>query len=275
MKIYHKKRRKFGKKLQKTWLNCEKNCLLHNFFLLAKPERLDFMIFFKSFFRKKFGVEKCLLHLHNYFYKKCLLINKIQKGMKNSFVFIFFYVLISGILCFTEIRAEVIILTSDQQLYDLMDPDKKIDMSLGRTPSMRSLREVCENGKKHGHKELSIAFDEFFRQYRPHAGTERRLTPDMDEYVDMIKFISDFAGQYGMGVCLSLLSPLELGPAYKNQTGEAGRWLGYKVGMRNPSDGKFSLSIWQQFFWTNNKGKFRINLKNVKAFAFREKPLGG
>ncbi|MDR1224933.1 MAG: hypothetical protein LBL07_18950 [Tannerella sp.] len=177
-------------------------------------------------------------------------------------------------MTFSGLRAEVIILTSDQQLYDLMDPDKKIDMSLGYTPSMRSLRDVCESGKKHGHKELTVAFDEFFRQYRPQAGTERRLTPDMDEYVGMIKYISDFAKKYGMSICLSLLSPLELGPAYKNRTGEAGRWLGYKVGVRNPSDGKFSLSIWQQLFWTNNKGKFRINLKSVRAYAFREKPLG-
>src|SRR5690606_11542240 len=114
---------------------------------------------------------------------------------------------------------------------------------------------------------------EFFRQYRPQAGTERRLTPDMDEYVEKIKFISDFAKQYGMGICLSLLSPLELGPAYKNQTDESGRWLGYKVGLRNPSDGSFSLSMWQPLFWTNNKGKFRIGLKGVKAYAFKEKPV--
>ncbi len=193
--------------------------------------------------------------------------------MKKTFLFPLFCLLVA---CFSDpsaIRSEVIILTSDQQLYDLMDPDKKIDMSLGYTPTMRSLREVCENGKKHGHNELTVAFDEFFRQYRPQAGTERRLTPDMDEYAGMIKFISDFAKKYGMGICLSLLSPLELGPAYKNRTGESGRWLGYKVGVRNPSDGKFSLAIWQQLFWTNNKGKFRINLKGVKAYAFKEKPL--
>lgn len=167
----------------------------------------------------------------------------------------------------------VIILTSDQQLYDLMDPDKKIDMSLGYNSTFMSLREVCEEGKRRGDKELTIAFDEFFRQYRPQAGTERRLTPDMDEYVEMIGFISDFAKKYNMGICLSLLSPLELGPAYKNQTNEAGRWLGYKVGTMNASDGTFSLSMWQQMYWTNNKGKFRIQLKNIKAYAFKEKPI--
>jgi len=176
-------------------------------------------------------------------------------------------------LCFflTGVGAEVIILTSDQQLYDLMDPDKKIDMSLGHQSVFRSLREVCESAQENGHEELVIAFDEFFRQYRPQAGTERLLTPDMDEYIEMIKFISDFAKDYGLGLGLSLLSPLELGPAYKKQTGEAGRWLHYKTGLRNSSDGKFSIPIWQQLFWTNNKGKFRLKLKGVKAFAFKEK----
>lgn len=194
-----------------------------------------------------------------------------QKKMNTRFKVIILILAFAG--SFHPAKSEVIILTSDQQLYDLMDPDKKIDMSLGHTRSLRSLREVCEAGQKRGDKELIIAFDEFFRQYRPQAGTERRLTPDMDEYVDKIKFISDFAKKYGMGICLSLLSPLELGPAYKNQTQEAGRWLGYKVGLRNSSDGKFSISMWQQLFWTNNKGKFRVTLKGIKAYAFKERPI--
>lgn len=180
---------------------------------------------------------------------------------------------IYSLLCVPAMDAAVIILTSDQQLYDLMDPDKKINMSLGYNSTFMSLREVCESAKRRGDKELTIAFDEFFRQYRPQAGTERRLTPDMDEYVKMIRFISNFAGKYDMGICLSLLSPLELGPAYKNQTNESGRWLGYKVGLMNASDGSFSVDMWQQMYWTNNKGKFQIKLKGVKAYAFREKPL--
>lgn len=178
-----------------------------------------------------------------------------------------------SLLCMSSLHSAVIILTSDQQLYDLMNPDKKIDTSLGYNSTFMSLREVCEEAKHRGDKELTIAFDEFFRQYRPQAGTERRLTPDMDEYVKMIKFISDFAKKYDMGICLSLLSPLELGPAYKNQTNEAGRWLGYKVGVMNATDGSFSLSMWQQMYWTNNKGKFQIKLKNIKAYAFKEKPI--
>ncbi|MFA5814624.1 MAG: hypothetical protein WC865_03285 [Bacteroidales bacterium] len=170
--------------------------------------------------------------------------------------------------------ATTIILTSDKQLNDLLDPDKKVDLSTGRDKRFASLREICESAQKRGDKTLTIAFDEFFRQYREQAGTERRLTPDMDEYIDKIKVIGDFASRYGMGIGLSLLSPLELGPAYKKNTGESGRWLNYKVGYRDPSSGKFSLQMWQQLSWTNNKGKFTVKLKNVRAFAFRETPVG-
>jgi hypothetical protein len=171
-------------------------------------------------------------------------------------------------------HAGSIILTSDQQLEDLMDPDRRIDISTGFNHVEMSLREICEQSRKRGDRTLTIAFDEFFRQYRPQAGTQRLLTPDQDEYVKKIKFISDFAGKYGMGLQLSLLSPLELGPAYRNQTGETGQWVAYKVGRRNASDGSFSLDIWEQIYWTNNKGKVKVSLKEVKAYAFKQRPLG-
>ena len=166
-----------------------------------------------------------------------------------------------------------IILTSDQQLEDLTHPDRKIDNSLGYTPQIESLREICERGRRHGSKEAVLAFDEFFRQYRTDKNTERKLTPDMDEFVDKIKIISDFAKTYDIGLCLSLLSPLELGAAYKKQTGKSGRWLAYKVAPRNVKDGAFSLEMWQQLFWTNNKGRTPVTLKGVKAYAFKERKL--
>ena len=137
-----------------------------------------------------------------------------------------------------QVQGATIILTSDQQLNDLLDPDKKIDLSTGHTKRFGSLREVCEAARKKGDHTLTIAFDEFFRQYRQHAATERKLTPDMDEYLDKIKVIADFASRYGLGMGLSLLSPLELGPAFKNQTGTNGSWLHYKTGLRDPQTGK-------------------------------------
>ncbi len=166
--------------------------------------------------------------------------------------------------------AQSVILTSDQQLEGLTNPDTQMDLSLGYNKYIRSLREICEEGKKQGSSELIIAFDEFFRQYRNDTGAERKLTPDMGEYVSKIKIISDFAQKYDLGLCLSLLSPLELGQAYKKQTGNSGRWLAYKVGYRDPQTGKFNIPIWQQLYWTNNKGKSPVLLKGVKAYAFRE-----
>ncbi|MEN8155509.1 MAG: hypothetical protein ABFS10_01040 [Bacteroidota bacterium] len=194
--------------------------------------------------------------------------------MKSGFTF-FPRIILILILVFQGFAgySVTIILTSDQQLNDLLDPDKKIDLSTGFNKRYASLREVCEWGQKRGDHVLTIAFDEFFRQYREQAGTRRLLTPDSDEYVDKIKVIADFAAGYGMGMGLSLLSPLELGPAFKTQTGESGQWMHYKVGNRDPQTGKFHVKLWQQLYWTNNKGKFTIKLKGVKAYAFREKHL--
>lgn len=176
-------------------------------------------------------------------------------------------------LCHHPVEAVTIILTSDQQLNDLLDPDKKIDLSTGFNKRWASLREICESAQDKEDHILTIAFDEFFRQYRAQAGTERRLTPDMDEYVDKMKVIADFAAAYDLKMGLSLLSPLELGPAFKNQTGQTGRWLHYKTGWRDPNTGKFHVDLWQQHYWTNNKGKFMIKLKDFKAYAFKERAI--
>jgi hypothetical protein len=190
--------------------------------------------------------------------------------MKKYILFFIIAVIFSSI---TTTHAATIILTSDQQLSDLMDPDKKIDQSNGFTKVFVSLREICEEGKKRGDKTLGIAFDEFFRQYREQAGTVRRLTPDMDEYIVKIKKISDFAAKYGMGISLSLLSPLEIGPGFVNKTGQSGRWLHYAVGVRDAKTGRFNVQLWRQLCWTNNKGKIELKLKGAKAYAFREKVI--
>lgn len=183
------------------------------------------------------------------------------------------FFLFSIFFFFLPVHAATIILTSDQQLYDLMDPDKKIDLSTGYTKEFASLREICEEGKRRGDKSLVIAFDEFFRQYREQAGTVRRLTPDMDEYIVKIKKISDFAARYGLGIGLSLLSPLDIGPGFVNKTGQSGRWLHYATGVRDAKTGRFNVQLWRQLYWTNNKGKIILKLKGAKAFAFREKVI--
>jgi hypothetical protein len=182
--------------------------------------------------------------------------------------------LLAALLTSTCANAQAIILTSDQQLTDLAnDPNKKIDNSTGYTKSMESLSDVVNQAKRGGSKQIAVAFDEFFRQYRTDTNVERNLTPDMDEYVEKMGKISDYVAKEGIGLELSLLSPLELGQAYKNQCGKNGRWVAYKVGLRNPNTGQFSVQIWQQLKWTNNKGETPVKLHAVKAFAFKQQGI--
>ena len=178
-------------------------------------------------------------------------------------------------LCVHESRAQVFILTNDQQLRDLANsPEKEIDNTTGINKSKMSLKQAVEQAKSWHSDQIVIAFDEFFRQYRDDKNTERKLTPDMDEYVNCIAKISNYTTKNaGAGLQLSLLSPLELGQAYRNQTGNTGKWAAFKVGMRNAQTGKFSIQMWQQTLWTNNKGATPVKLGAVKAYAFKGKQV--
>lgn len=168
-----------------------------------------------------------------------------------------------------------IILVSDQQLDELTDPDKEIDLSLSSTPNKTTLRKICEQNKAGGVKTMIVAFDEFWSAYRPgQGGKPRAFTPDVSEYLERIKKISDFAGQYGIGLELSLLSPLELGRAYQKKTGESGRWVQYREGWRDPKTGEFTVQLWEQRKWTNNKGTILLARTGVRLFAYREHRIG-
>lgn len=170
-----------------------------------------------------------------------------------------------------------IILVSDAELETLAaDPERPIDLSL--VPGQKhvaSLRQVCESAQNQGARTLIVAFDHFFQQYRPGQDQVRRLMPDMDAYIEKIARISKFAEPYGLGLELSLLTPLEIGRAYREATGEAGIWMQYRKGLRNPDGGAYSVQLWRHSRWTNNKGPFDLEDAGVRVFAFRERPLPG
>lgn len=174
-----------------------------------------------------------------------------------------------------ELGRAHIILVSDEELEALADPDRVLDLSLTFDKTEASLRQICERAQAAGQRTLIIAFDHFFSQYRPGQDKPRSLTPDMDEYVERIAAISKFAEGYGLGLELSLLSPLEVGPAYINRTGEAGTWMQYRKGLRDPETGAFSVQLWEQMRWANNKGVIELKQEGVRVFAFREKALHG
>jgi hypothetical protein len=170
-----------------------------------------------------------------------------------------------------------IIFVSDEELETLAsDPNKVIDMSLTLEPKqMASLRQICESGKAQGARTLIVAFDHFFQQYRPGQNHARRLMPDMDAYIQKIAKIGKFAEQYGLGLELSLLTPLEIGRAYRQATGESGVWMQYRKGLRDPQSGAFSVQLWRHKQWVNNKGPFDLEAPSLRVFAFREHPLHG
>ena len=168
-----------------------------------------------------------------------------------------------------EKRALGIILTSDQQLLDLQDPDKEIELTTRTEPRWGSLRMICDTARSLGAHTVKLAFDHFFRQYRKESEAERTLTPDDDQFVAYIKNISDFMADYGLGIELSLLSPLEIGKAYMKSTGESGRWVQFITDMRDPETGNFSTTAWEQLAWSNNKGKVRPVRTNIRAFAYK------
>jgi hypothetical protein len=168
-----------------------------------------------------------------------------------------------------------VILVSDQDLEDLCDPDKAVNLSVTFDHVEKSLRQVCEEAEPGGARTLIVAFDHFFAQYRPGQDRPRTLTPDMDAYIDRIAKISRFAEGYGLGLELSLLSPLEIGPAYRARTGESGIWMHYRKGLRDPKTGAFSVQLWRQKRWVNNKGPIDLEDAGVRVFAFRESPIHG
>jgi hypothetical protein len=160
-------------------------------------------------------------------------------------------------------------------LQDLADPDKEVDLSVSSAPSLTTLRRICEEAKAAGARTVILAFDEFWSQYRKGQGRKpRQLLPDTPAYIELLAKLSQTLKQYGLGLELSLLSPLEIGRGYRQQTGETGRWVQYREGYRDPASGRFVVSLWEQRRWTNNKGTIEIERTGLRAFGFRERRLG-
>lgn len=175
-----------------------------------------------------------------------------------------------------QIGKQGFVLVRDDELEAMAaDPDRVLNLTTGRLPRNESLRQICERARSRGQRTLSVAFDHFFAQYRPGQDTPRKLMPDTDEYIARIAAIGKFAGGYGLGLELSLLSPLEVGMGWQRRTGESGFWMHYRKGVRDPRTGAFSVALWRQQRWANNKGSFDLADAGVRAFAFRERPVPG
>jgi hypothetical protein len=163
-----------------------------------------------------------------------------------------------------------IILVSDEQLINLANyPDEAVEKIFPQEPGPVSLREHCRRSAERGATKLRVAFDYFF------GGSDRSLYPDTEAFMEALKKIHDVAQEYGIGLEPSIISPLELGVGYREKTGESGRWMHYREGLRDPETGMYSVMVWQQTRWCNNKGPIPVKLVGVRAFAFREERVPG
>lgn len=158
-----------------------------------------------------------------------------------------------------------IILVSDEQFTRLAEhPDQAVEKVHPQALAPVSLREHCWRGAERGATKLRIAYDYFF------GGSQRSLYPDTAAFQDALKRVHDVAQEYGIGLEPSIISPLELGVGYRATTGEAGRWMHYREGLRDPQTGLYSVMMWQQTRWCNNKGPTPVKLVGARAFAFCE-----
>jgi hypothetical protein len=161
-----------------------------------------------------------------------------------------------------------IILISDEQFVNLADhPNEAVEKMYPWADEKISLAEYCRSAAERGASTLRLAYDYFF------GGSERSLYPDTDAFQVALKKVHDVAAAYGIGLEPSVLSPLELGAGYHAKTGESGRWFHYREGLRDPQTGAYSVMLWQQTQWCNNKGPLAVTLAGIRAFAFREQRI--
>ena len=166
---------------------------------------------------------------------------------------------------YTPRATGLIFISDDTFLEAAANPDKPLENLTIGLKEPRSLRDHLRRSQAYGATVVRIAYDYFF------GGQARRLYPDMEEYQQALRKISDVAAEFGMDLEPSILSPLELGVGYRAATGESGRWMHYREGLRDPRTGRYTVAMWQHLQWCNNKGPTPVGLIGARAFAFRER----
>ncbi|MCE5260231.1 MAG: hypothetical protein LLG44_14410 [Chloroflexi bacterium] len=114
---------------------------------------------------------------------------------------------------------------------------------------------------------INVAYDFFF------GGNVRELFPTSPECVRAFKALHDVARAGGVGFGASVLSPLDLGPAYYREKGRGAGSHQFQEGELKP-DGSYAVPIRVQQRWFHNKGPNFLHLKGVRAFAYNEERLG-
>jgi len=114
---------------------------------------------------------------------------------------------------------------------------------------------------------INVAYDFFF------GGNKREYFPTSPQCMRTFKALHDVSRKYGVGFGASVLSQLDLGPAYYREKGRGGQTCQFQEGKISP-EGKFAIPIRIQQQWFHNKGPVKLYVKSVKAYAFRETRIG-
>ncbi|MGB9682541.1 MAG: hypothetical protein ACPL1I_06110 [bacterium] len=151
------------------------------------------------------------------------------------------------------------IITSDEELLAVArDP-----YSYRQKSFQKSFSEVCEEIKKSGGKIIGVSYDFFF------GGKERRFYPPDPECINAYKVLYNVAQNYGLLFTASIISPLDLGPAYVRKYEDIGYWYQYRE-IKPGEDGNFKITLPLQKVWFHNKGPCRLTLEKVIGYRYKE-----
>jgi len=156
-----------------------------------------------------------------------------------------------------------LIITSDEEMEQLE-----------RNPAMKArafgqgMVEIAESLKGIDDALVNVAYDFFF------GGDQRRYFPTSPQCIRTFKKLHDVARERGVGFGASVLSPLDLGPAYRLEKGRGGQSHQFQEGMIRP-DGSYSVPLRIQRQWFHNKGPVSLQVNRLHAFAFREQRIEG
>jgi len=156
-----------------------------------------------------------------------------------------------------------LIITSDEEMEKLeKDPGMKV------RAFDSSFTDICRNLPGKGGAHVDVAYDFFF------GGKERKYFPTSDQCIQTFRALHDIAKQHGLGFGASVMSPLDLGPAYSSLKDHCGQTCQFREGMID-SEGRYEVKLPIQRRWFHNKGPVNLTVNHVEAFAFSETRIRG
>ncbi|HOX39303.1 MAG TPA: hypothetical protein PL033_15080 [Candidatus Brocadiia bacterium] len=156
-----------------------------------------------------------------------------------------------------------IIITSDEEMERL---EKDPAMTVKAFGS--SMEKQAEQFEGYDYALINVAYDFFF------GGKVRNYFPTSPQCIRAFKALHDVARRRGVGFGASVLSPLDLGPAYYREKGRGGRSAQFEEGEIG-QDGSYRVPLRIQKQWFHNKGPVMLYPKTIRAFAFNETRIGG